>query len=55
MGLVIRVLTISTMNGVGFLRAIVALKLNPLTGGLRRSRLVMLKAPWELTKSDANG
>lgn len=43
--------TISTIKGVGFLRAIVALKLNPLTGGFMRSSFVMLKAPCEFTKS----
>lgn len=43
--------TNSTMNGVGFVKAIVALKLNPLTGGFMRLSFVMLKAPCEFTKS----
>jgi hypothetical protein len=47
--------TISTVNGVGFFRAIVALKLNPLTGGFMRSRLVMLNAPCEFRKSAGQG
>lgn len=43
--------TISTVNGVGFLMASVALKLNPLTDGFKSSKLVILNAPCELTKS----
>lgn len=47
----VRLRTISTVNGVGFLRASVALKLNPLTVGFKSSKLVMLNAPCEFTKS----